>query len=104
VPNEAVALTQALVSGTAGIAIGIEGIWGLPARKAHESASIYQDDRMKVFLSNLQYARPRQIVKEHFDVQPAMGRHVETAVRGTVTVQEALANMDDEVTKILAGG
>ena len=33
-----------------------------------------------------------------------MSRHVETAILGVNTVQEALANMDDEVTKILAGG
>lgn len=104
VANEAVELTKSLASGDAGLAIGIEGIWGLPARKAYESAALYQDDRMKVFLANLQYGRPRQIVKEHFDVQPAMGRHVETAVRGSATVQEALANMDAEITKILAGG
>lgn len=104
VADAAVELTKALTSGEAGLAIGIEGIWGLPARKAYESAALYQDDRMKVFLANLQYGRPRQIVKEHFDVQPAMGRNVETAVRGTTSVQEALANMDAEITKILAGG
>jgi len=104
VPDEAVALTRALVTGEAGIQLGIEGTWGLPSRKEHESAPSYEDPRMQVFLENIQYGKARQIVPEHFDVQPAMGRHVETAVRGVNTVQEALANMDDEVTKILAGG
>ena len=104
VPDEAVALTRALVTGEAGIQLGIEGTWGLPSRKEHESAPSYEDPRMQVFLSNIQYGKARQIVPEHFDVQPAMGRHVETALRGVNTVTEALANMDDEVTKILAGG
>jgi len=104
VPDEAVALVRGLVSGEAGIQLGIEGTWGLPSRKEHESAPSYSDPRMQIFLDNIQYGKARQIVPEHFDVQPAMGRHVETAVRGVNTVQEALANMDDEVTKILAGG
>lgn len=104
VPDEAVALTRALVSGDAGIQLGIEGTWGLPCRKEQESAPSYDDPRMKVFLDNIQYGKARQIVPEHFDVQPAMSRHVETAILGANTVQEALANMDDEVTKILAGG
>lgn len=104
VPDEAVALTRALVSGDAGIQLGIEGTWGLPCRQAQESAPSYSDPRMQIFLDNIQYGKARQIVPEHFDVQPAMGRHVETAVRGVNTVQEALANMDEEVTKILAGG
>jgi hypothetical protein len=43
-------------------------------------------------------------VPQHFDVQPAMGREVEAAVRGAKTVQQALADMDDAVTKILQGG
>ncbi len=104
VPDEAVALTRALVSGEAGIQLGIEGTWGLPCRKAQESAPSYEDPRMQVFLDNIQYGKARQIVPEHFDVQPAMSRHVETAILGANTVQEALANMDEEVTKILAGG
>lgn len=104
VPDEAVALTRALVSGDAGIQLGIEGTWGLPCRKEQESAPSYEDPRMQVFLDNIQYGKARQIVPEHFDVQPAMSRHVETAILGANTVQEALANMDEEVTKILAGG
>lgn len=103
-PDESVALVRALVSGEAGIALGIEGTWGLPSRAEHESAPSYEDPRMQVFLSNIQYGKARQIVPQHFDVQPAMGRHVEAALRGVKTVPEALADMDEEVTKILAGG
>lgn len=104
VPNESVELVKALVSGDAGIRLGIEGTWGLPSRREHESAPSYQDPRMQVFLQNIQYGKPRQIVPQHFDVQPAMGREVEAAVRGVKTVQQALADMDDVVTKILQGG
>lgn len=104
VPDQAAALVRALMSGDAAIMIGIEGVWGLPCRKAQESAQLYQDPRMQIFLSNTQYGRPRQIVPQHFDVQPAMGREVEAAVRGVKTVQQALADMDDTVTKILQGG
>jgi ABC-type glycerol-3-phosphate transport system substrate-binding protein len=104
VPEESVALVRALVSGEAGIRLGIEGTWGLPSRKEHESAPSYQDPRMQIFLSNIQYGKPRQIVPEHFDVQPAMGREVEAAVRGVKTVQQALADMDATVLNILQGG
>ncbi len=104
VPDEAVALVRALVSGEAGIQLGIEGTWGLPSRKEHESASSYEDPRMQVFLSNIQYGKPRQIVPEHFDVQPAMGREVEAAIRGTKTVQQTLEDMDAVVLKIIQGG
>lgn len=103
-PDEAVALVKALVSGDAGIQLGIEGTWGLPARKAHERAPSYQDPRMQVFLNNIQYGKPRQIVPQHFDVQPAMGREVEAAIRGVKSVQQALADMDDVVLKIIQGG
>lgn len=104
VPDESVALVRALVSGDAGIQLGIEGTWGLPSRQAHENAPSYEDPRMQIFLENIQYGKARQIVPEHFDVQPAMGREVEAAVRGAKTVQQALADMDDVVTKILQGG
>lgn len=103
-PNESVELVKALVTGDAGIQLGIEGTWGLPSRKQHESAPAYKDPRMAVFLNNIQYGKARQIVPEHFDVQPAMGREVEAAVRGVKTVQQALADMDDVVVKILQGG
>ena len=54
--------------------------------------------------SNIQYGKPRQVVPQHFDVQPTMGRSVEAAVKGAKTVKEALKEMDDAVTKILQGG
>lgn len=104
VPNESVDLVRALVSEDAGIKLGIEGTWGLPARKAHEKASIFEDPRLQVFISNTQYGKPRQIVPQHFDVQPAMGREVEAAIHGVKTVQQALADMDDVVLDIIQGG
>jgi ABC-type glycerol-3-phosphate transport system substrate-binding protein len=104
VPNEAVELIRALVSEEAGIALGIVGTWGLPARKAHESAPSFEDPRMQVFLDNIQYATPRQMVPQHFDVQPAMGREVEAAVRGAKTVKQALEDMDTAILTILQGG
>lgn len=104
VPDESVALVRALVSEEAGINIGIEGTWGLPARKAHEAAPSFQDPRLQVFISNTQYGKPRQVVPQHFDVQPAMGREVEAAIHGTKTVQQALADMDDVVLKIIQEG
>ena len=104
VPDESVALVRALVSGEAGIQLGIEGTWGLPSRKEHESAPSYEDPRMQVFLENIQYGKPRQIVEEHFDVQPAMGREVEAALRGVKTVDQTLADMDEVVLKIIQGG
>jgi len=103
-PDASVELVKALVSGEAGIRLGIEGTWGIPARKAHESAPSYQDPRMQIFIQNTQYGKPRQIVPQHFDVQPAMSREVEAALRGVKTVQQALVDMDDVVTKILQGG
>lgn len=104
VPNESVELVRTLVSEEVGIKLGIEGTWGLPARKAHEQAPSYQDARMQVFLSNIQYGKPRQIVPQHFDVQPAMGREVEAAIHGVKTVQQALADMDEVVLKIIQEG
>jgi ABC-type glycerol-3-phosphate transport system substrate-binding protein len=104
VAKESVALVRALVSGDAGIRLGIEGTWGLPSRKEHEKAPSYNDPRMKIFLSNIQYGKPRQIVPQHFDVQPTMGRHVEMAIKGTKPVKETLKEMDEAVLKIIQGG
>jgi ABC-type glycerol-3-phosphate transport system substrate-binding protein len=102
-PDESFRLVRALVSGEAGIKLGIEGTWGLPARKEHEKAPSYADPRMKVFLANIQYGKIRQIVPQHFDVQPTMGRHVEMAVKGVKPVKEALKEMDEAVLKIIQG-
>jgi hypothetical protein len=43
-------------------------------------------------------------VPQHFDVQPAMGREVEAAIHGVKTVQQAIADMDDVVLKIIQEG
>ncbi|TAK24144.1 MAG: sugar ABC transporter substrate-binding protein [Chloroflexota bacterium] len=96
-------LVNALTSPEVNNNLGIGGTWGLPARKASESAEIFKDSRMKVFVENVKYGRPRQVVPQHFDVQPAMGRHVEAAFKGAKSVKQALKDMDEEVTKILKG-
>ena len=52
-------------------------------------------------IESLKYGRPRQVVPQHFDVQPAMSRHFEAAVKGAKSVKDTLKDMDDEVVKIL---
>jgi hypothetical protein len=52
-------------------------------------------------VDNVKFGKIRQVVPQHFDVQPAMGRHVEAAVKGVKSVEQALKDMDEEVTKIL---
>jgi multiple sugar transport system substrate-binding protein len=82
--------------------IGIEADWGLPIRQASaDTSEVYKDPRMKVVVDNVKFGKIRQVVPQHFDVQPAMGRHVEAAVKGAKSVEQALKDMDEEVTKIL---
>ncbi len=50
------------------------------------------------------YGKNRQILPEHFNVQPAMNRWVEKAALGEFTVEEALEGMDAEVQEIISGG
>lgn len=102
-PDLAWALVEDLVKPDVNVKIGVEGVWGLPARKAAEAADLYKDPRLQVFVTNGRFGRARLAVPQHFDVQPAMGRNVETAIQGTATVKQALKNMDDEVAKILKG-
>lgn len=74
----------------------------MPVRKALESFEMYQTSPWKELAANAQWGKPREVVPQHFDVQPAMGRWVEKAARGTISVEEALKGMDDEVAEILA--
>jgi multiple sugar transport system substrate-binding protein len=102
VADQAVALTLALVDPKVNGPINVEGSGSLPARKAQEGVSeLYKDPRWKVIIDSMKYGKPRQIVPQHFDVQPAMGRQVEAAVKGVKTVKQALKDMDEEVSKIL---
>ena len=52
-------------------------------------------------IESLKYGRPRQVVPQHFDVQPAMSRQFEAAVKGTKSVKQTLKDMDEEIAKIL---
>lgn len=103
VPDQAWELLKALVTPEVNEKLVIEGIWGMPVRKAAENAKLYEDPRLKVFVENGKYGKPRQIVVQHFDVQPAMGREIEAALRGAKSVKQALKDMDEEVTKIIRG-
>jgi ABC-type glycerol-3-phosphate transport system substrate-binding protein len=102
-PDQAFALVKALSSEDTGIKLSIEGTGGLPVRMAHEAAPSFQDPRMKRFVDNLQFGKPRQVVPQHFEVQPAMSRHVEEALKGVKPVKQALKEMDETVAKILKG-
>ena len=102
VPDQSWQLIEALSAPAVNNRIGIEADWGLPIRKASaDSSEVYKDPRMQVIVDNMKYGKIRQVVPQHFDVQPAMGREVEAAMQGTKTVKQALKDMDDEVTKIL---
>jgi ABC-type glycerol-3-phosphate transport system substrate-binding protein len=84
--------------------IGVEADWGLPVRKATaDTAEPYKDPRLKVVVDNVKYGKIRLAVPQHFDVQPAMSRQVEAAIKGTKSVEQTLKDMDEEVAKILKG-
>jgi multiple sugar transport system substrate-binding protein len=103
-PDQAWQLLEALSAPAVNNKIGIEADWGLPVRKASaDTSEVYKDPRMKVIVDNIKFGKIRQVVPQHFDVQPAMGRHVEAAMQGTKTVKQALKDMDDEVAKIIKG-
>jgi ABC-type glycerol-3-phosphate transport system substrate-binding protein len=102
-PEAAFALVQALVGDEAGVELGVEGTWGMPARKAHERASALADPRLRRCVESVRYATPRQSVPQLFNVQSAMGRYVEMAIKGIRPVTEVLKEMDATVTKILRG-
>ena len=81
--------------------INVESRKSMPCRASQESYTIYQDAPWDQYVANAKFGKGRQIVPQHFDVQPAMGRWVEKAALGELTVDEALQGMDDEVTKII---
>lgn len=103
VPDLSWALLEQLVSPSVNEKIVIEGSWGGPVRKAAEAAEVYKDPRWRTMIASLKLGRPRQVVPQHFDVQPAMSRQFEAAVKGAKSVKDALKDMDDEVAKILKG-
>ena len=76
----------------------------LPCRAAMESYGIYQREPYRSFAQNVKFGVGRQIVPEHFDIQPAMSRWVESAAYGDLSVEEALIEMDAEVADIIGAG
>jgi ABC-type glycerol-3-phosphate transport system substrate-binding protein len=101
-PDQTWELLTALSKPEVNNKIGIEADWGLPIRKASaDTAEPYKDPRLKVVVDNVKYGKIRYCVPQHFDVQPAMSRHVEAAVKGAKSVEQALKDMDEEVAKIL---
>ncbi len=83
-------------------AINVESRFSMPCRVAAESLPIYQTSPWSEFMMNWRFGRQRPVVADHFDVQPAMGRWVEKAALGDVSVREALQGMDAEVESSMA--
>ena len=81
--------------------INVESRRSMPCRKAMEVYDIYQVEPWKQYVSNAKFGKGRQMVPQHFDVQPAMGRWVEKAALGEMSAEEALVGMDEEVLKII---
>jgi ABC-type glycerol-3-phosphate transport system substrate-binding protein len=81
--------------------INVESRRSMPCRAAQEIYEIYQVAPWDQYVANAKFGKGRQIVPQHFDVQPAMGRWVEKAALGELTVEEALEGMDKEVLKII---
>lgn len=102
-PDAAWEVLQGLIAPDVLIAIYVQGDWATPARKAMANAKLYDDPRMKAVADGVNYALAREAVPQSFDVQPAMSREVEAAVRGTKSVKQALQDMDTAVAKILKG-
>ena len=75
----------------------------MPCRTAMEDYDLYATDPWKTFASNGNYAQFRQVVTEHFDIQPAMSSWVEKAALGELSVDEALEGMDAEVLEYMSG-
>lgn len=82
--------------------INVVGDRSMPCRVGMESYELYQTSPWKEYVVNAKFGKGRQIVPQHFDVQPAMGRWVEKAALGDLTVEEALEGMDKEVTQIIS--
>ena len=69
----------------------------LPSRGAMEDFALFRSDPWKGLVENLRFARLRQILPQHWDIQPAMSRWVEQAALGQSSITEALPGMDREV-------
>lgn len=84
--------------------INVVGDRSMPCRVAMEAYELYKQEPWKTYSQNgNKFGKGRQIVPEHFDVQPAMSRWVEKAALGELTVEETLEGMDAEVLEIITG-
>ncbi len=84
--------------------INVVGDRSMPCRVAMESYELYKSEPWKTYSTNgNKFGKGRQIVPEHFDVQPAMSRWVEKAALNDLTVEEALEGMDAEILDIISG-
>jgi multiple sugar transport system substrate-binding protein len=103
VPDAAWQVMQGLVVPDTNVQIFVVGDLGMPVRKAQASNKIYDDPRLKTMIDSIPLSIPREMTPQSFDIQPAMSREVEAALRGVKTVKQALTDMDAAVAKILAG-
>lgn len=73
----------------------------MPCRGAMEAHPIYQSGPYNAFMQNAKFGKNRQIAPMHAEIQPAMSRWVVKAALAELTVEDALAGMDREVSEIL---
>lgn len=75
----------------------------LPAhRQAWKTRELEGDPEMRAFLTQLENAQPPPRVPEWERIATALYEHAERAIRGQITVQQALAGLDRETDTILA--
>ena len=100
-PEGVFATLEWLLRPQVNLEINVESRRSMPCRVAMEAYDIYQVQPWKQYVANAKFGKGRQIVPQHFDVQPAMGRWVEKAALGEMSAEEALVGMDEEVLKII---
>ncbi|HSP33502.1 MAG TPA: extracellular solute-binding protein, partial [Thermoanaerobaculia bacterium] len=75
----------------------------LPAHRAAWSTPELQNDReMRAFLTQLENVQPPPRVPEWEQIATSVYEHAEQAIRGRMTVQQALADLDRKADEILA--
>ncbi|MGH7542044.1 MAG: extracellular solute-binding protein [Gemmatimonadota bacterium] len=74
----------------------------LPARRAAWRApELVRDRQMLTFFEQLRHVQPMPAVPEWEQIATAVADHAEAAVRGRMTIDEALASLDASVDRIL---
>jgi multiple sugar transport system substrate-binding protein len=75
----------------------------LPARmSAWQTAGLQGEERTRAFWEQLQRVRPTPKIAEWERIAAKIGEHAEAAIRGTATIDEALAALDADTDTILA--